>query len=56
MAQKQEVNKWPGETSEAHPEVFTTIPPQPENLKPGQFTEAQIKQYFEQVTLNYYVP
>ena len=56
MAQKQEVNKWPGETSEAHPEVFTTIPPQPENLKPGQFTEAQIKQYFEKVTFNYHVP
>ena len=56
MERKQEVNKWPIETSEAHPEVFTTIPPQPKNLKPGQLTEAQIKQYFQEVTLNYYVP
>lgn len=43
--------KWPGQTNEAHPEVFTTIPPQPEQLKPGQFTPGQIKQFFEQVKL-----
>ena len=49
----EEAKKWPGQTSEAHPEVFTTIPPQPKELKPGQFTPEQVKQYFEKVRDEY---
>lgn len=43
-----EQKRWPGETDEAHPEIFNTIPPQPKVLKPGQLPEEKIKQFFEQ--------
>ncbi len=41
--------KWPGETDEAHPEIFNIPPPQPETRKPGQFTPEQVKQFFQEV-------
>jgi len=39
----------PGQTNEAHPELFTNIPPQPEVLKQGQISEEKVKQFFDQV-------
>ena len=41
--------KWPGFTDEAHPEIFTTVPPQPAQLKVGQLSEDQIRKFFEEV-------
>jgi len=41
--------QWPGFTNEAHPEIFTSIPPQPEQLKKGQLTEDQINKFFKEV-------
>lgn len=43
-----EQKRWPGETDEAHPEIFNTIPPQPKVLKPGQLPEEKVKQFFDQ--------
>lgn len=40
--------KWSGETDEAHPEIFNSIPPQPKVLKPGQLSEEKIKQFFDE--------
>ncbi|XP_064601734.1 uncharacterized protein LOC135467805 [Liolophura sinensis] len=39
--------KWPAETDEAHPEIFTVMPPQPKEKKPGQLPEKDIRQFFE---------
>ena len=41
--------RYPGDSDEAHPEVFTVPPPQPKEKKPGQLPESVIKQYFEEV-------
>ena len=41
----------PGFTNEAHPEVFTKMPPQPKVKKPGQMPIEKVKQYFEEVTV-----
>jgi len=41
--------KWPGFTGKAYPEVFTKAPPQPQQLKPGQLSEQQVKAFFEEV-------
>ncbi|XP_071801414.1 uncharacterized protein [Asterias amurensis] len=38
----------PGERQEAEPELYSTIPPQPEANKPGQLTKKQLKFYFEE--------
>ena len=42
---------WPGESSEAHPEVFTKIPVQtnPGVSLPGQFTNEHLNQFFDKV-------
>ena len=45
----KEAKKWPGFTGKAYPEVFNTIPPQPQQQKPGQLSEQQIKKFFEEV-------
>ena len=42
---------YPGESSESYPEVFTKPPPMPAVLKPGQLSEQQFKQFFEEVRL-----
>ncbi len=41
--------RWPGETDEAFPEAFVKIPQQPKEKKPGQLTDEQIKQFFDEV-------
>ena len=41
--------RWPGESDEAHPEIFKSIPPQPEILKPGQVTKEKVEQFFDEV-------
>jgi hypothetical protein len=33
----------------AHPEIFTIIPPQPKEKKPGQLPMEKIREYFEEV-------
>ena len=42
-----------GQTDEAHPELFnlTAMPEQPTVKKPGQLSDAMIKQFFEDVSL-----
>ncbi len=44
---------WPGESSEAHPDVFTKIPAQinPDVRLPGQFTNEQLNQFFDKVDI-----
>ena len=49
MDSDQSPKRWPGQVDETYPEVFTTIPPQPAVLKPGQFSPKQVKQFFEEV-------
>jgi len=45
-----EAKKWPpGFTGKAFPEVFNIAPPQPKQLKPGQLSEQQVKQFFDEV-------
>ena len=44
-----EKQRWPGLVDEAYPEVFTTIPKQTDELKPGQLPGDKIKQFFEKV-------
>ena len=44
-----EAKKWPGFTGVAYPEVFNTIPPQPQQRKPGQLSDQQIKKFFDEV-------
>ncbi|XP_064601732.1 phytanoyl-CoA dioxygenase domain-containing protein 1-like [Liolophura sinensis] len=39
--------RWPAETDEAHPEIFTVMPAQPKKKKPGQLPEKDIRQFFE---------
>ena len=46
---KQNV-RFPGEVDETYPEVFTKMPPQPKEKKPGQLSEELIKEYFDKVT------
>lgn len=43
-----------GESRISHPEVFTTIPPPVTEKKPGQLSQDQIKQYFEDVSVPQY--
>lgn len=43
---------WPGESGEAYPDVFTKIPPQPTEKKPGQLSEDQIIQFFDKVKVD----
>jgi hypothetical protein len=31
------------------PEIFTTIPPQPKEKKPGQLSKDELQQYFHEV-------
>lgn len=40
----------PGHSDEAHPAIFNTIPPQAKPLKPGQLTDEQLNQFFEDVS------
>jgi len=44
-----EAKKWPGFTGKAYPEVFNTIPPQPQQLKSGQLSEQHVKKFFDGV-------
>ena len=44
-----EEKRWPGLVDEAYPEVFTTIPKRPDELKPGQLPGDKVKQFFEKV-------
>jgi len=46
-----EAKQWPGFTGKAYPEVFNTIPPQPQNLKPGQLSEEEVKKFFDEVSI-----
>ena len=41
----------PGFTGVAYPEVFNTIPLQPQQLKPGQLSEQQVKKFFDEVCM-----
>jgi len=45
----QQPRHWPGYTEEAHPEVFNTMPAQPQTLKPGQISEEKARQFFDEV-------
>lgn len=45
----EEAKKYPGFTGKAYPEIFTTVPPQPKQQKPGQLSEEQVKKFFEEV-------
>ncbi|KAK3096497.1 hypothetical protein FSP39_000740 [Pinctada imbricata] len=45
---KKKKEKWPGSIDEVYPEPFLTIPLQPKEKKPGQLTQKQLKQYFEE--------
>jgi len=40
---------WPGHSDVGHPEIFNTMPLHRTPLKPGQLSEAQLKQFFEEV-------
>jgi hypothetical protein len=40
--------RWSGESDEAHPEIFQSIPPQPEVLKPGQVSKEKVEQFFDE--------
>ena len=42
--------KYPGFSGIGHPEVFTTIPPQPTVKKPGHLPNEKVKEYFENVS------
>ena len=46
--------KYPGFTGVGYPEVFTTIPPQPTEKKPGQLPPEKVKEYFEQVRVSFH--
>ncbi|XP_060065780.1 uncharacterized protein LOC132546102 [Ylistrum balloti] len=48
MMTEETKTRFPGEVDEVHPAPFLTIPPQPTEKKPGQLTEAQVKQFFEE--------
>ena len=51
-----ETERYPGESDEAHPELFDlNARPPPAAPKPGQLTEEQVKQYFELVCFNHSV-
>ena len=41
--------KYPGFTGIGHPEIFTTVPPQPTESKVGQLAPEKVKEFFEQV-------
>ena len=43
-------NRYPGETDDANPDVFTVAPPYDGDTKPGQLTAEQRKQFFEDVS------
>lgn len=45
--------RWPGYTEEAYPDIFTTIPPQPECLKPGQVQEDDVRRFFNEVSIGF---
>jgi len=45
----REAKQWPGFTGKAYPEVFNTVPPQPQQRKPGQLSEEQVKKFFDEV-------
>ena len=45
---KAEDKVWPGDSDEAYPTVFTKIPTQPKKWKPGQLTQEQLEQFFNQ--------
>ena len=49
MADDTTTKRWPGESEEAYPEVFTVAPPRVGPKKPGQLTDEQIKHFFEKV-------
>lgn len=40
--------RFPGEVDDVHPLPFITMPPQPKEKKPGQLSEKQLKQYFDE--------
>lgn len=42
--------RFPGEVDDVHPLPFITMPPQPKEKKPGQLSEKQLKQYFDEVS------
>ena len=44
-----EEKRYPGQSDEAFPDVFTRPPAFPVTLKPGQLSEQQFRQYFEEV-------
>ena len=41
--------KYPGFLGVGYPEVFTTMPPQPTEKKPGQLPPEKVQEYFEKV-------
>ncbi|XP_046567729.1 probable alpha-ketoglutarate-dependent hypophosphite dioxygenase isoform X2 [Haliotis rubra] len=49
MSSENEVEpvRYPGQVDTPFPEVFNTMPKQPEQKKPGQLSEKMIKQFFE---------
>lgn len=49
MSSTTATKRWPGEENVAHPEVFNIPPAFPKKLKPGQLSEEQFKQFFDEV-------
>lgn len=45
--------RWPGESDDAYPEVFTKPPKFPSKMKPGQLNRQQFQQFFEEVAFYY---
>ena len=51
MAGLDEIGTYPGESAKAYPEKYDirAMPPQPKNLKSGQFPEHEIRRFFDEV-------
>ena len=45
--------KYPGYLGVGYPDVFTTIPSQPTEKKPGQLLQEKVREYFEKVSTSY---
>ena len=50
MSRRQK--RYPGEVDAVHPEPFNKIPVQISEKKDGQLTDAQLKQFFDEVVYN----
>jgi len=46
--------RWPGDSEEAHPEIFNTMPAQPQTPKAGQISADKARQFFDEVLCCFY--